>query len=388
MIEIAVPALGMAGSEVYVVEWLRQPGDVVAVGDELALIETDKAQLSLEATGAGVLGEHMVAAETSVPPGQVITHIIEPTDKARPPLPEPSPVPEPAVDEHSARESVQASDRTQAAELDAGPALEHIIAPDEVRARERDPYTNELVPHSLSPRRRAESPVSAERVGEAQGSQVGRPVVGREAESSRAAISASVSKSWAEIPHFAVFKDIRGERLLEVMRSFRVIAPHATFTDVLLKAYALSLMQTTSSTSLDLGLAVGTPAGVAIPVIPAVATSSIVEIADRRRDAVQRANAGRLSMDDTRPATSTLSNLGAMGVDAFTAIVPVGQTSILTVGSLADRPVVEDRMLGVGKVMTVALNVDHRTWDGEHAASVLARLSAIAADPGLLLTLT
>jgi pyruvate dehydrogenase E2 component (dihydrolipoamide acetyltransferase) len=196
-----------------------------------------------------------------------------------------------------------------------------------------------------------------------------------------------VSRSWAEIPHFVVNREIRAEELQAVLRSFRALSSGVTFTDVLLKTFALSLIERFDSTAIHLGLAVATPRGVAIPVLESVATSDLLSIAKARREAVERAIAGRMTAADAVVPHSSVSNLGSYGVDSFTGIVPFGQTSLLTVGAAALRPVVENGSLAVGSTLTLSLNVDHRAWDGQHAAETLARFAAIAAEPRLLLAL-
>jgi len=76
MEEIFIPALGMAMEEATLVEWLKQPGDAVAAGDPVAVIETDKSTLDVEAESAGTLGPHLFEAGGPVPVGAVITHVL------------------------------------------------------------------------------------------------------------------------------------------------------------------------------------------------------------------------------------------------------------------------------------------------------------------------
>src|SRR5262249_37778600 len=103
-------------------------------------------------------------------------------------------------------------------------------------------------------------------------------------------------------------------------------------------------------------------------------------LARARAAAVERARRGRLSADDlgAQPA-STLSNLGAMGVDHFTGVIALGQTSLLTVGRAVPRPAVgPDGGLVVRTTFNATLNVDHRQLDGADAARLLAAVAAAA----------
>lgn len=369
MQEIFVPALGMASTEVHLTEWLKQPGDTIADDDAIALIETDKAELEVRSPGAGILGRHRYEAGTDVPNGATIATLlgIEETEDAAP---------------------AAAAGAASAPGSSAPPVGS---APQEVGlGRRRDPVTGELEPHVQSPRQRsgiALAPATVELAVAARTAPSISPRQDAATDRYRIAVAAAVTRSWNEIPHFVVTRDLRIERLQEVLRGFRIINQEVTFTDVLLKAYALSLIERMGTTDIVLGLAVATPRGVAIPVLTNVAVSSVLAIAKARHAAITRALDSRHSPDDAIIPHSTLSNLGAFGVDSFTAIIPLGQTSILSVGAGAKRPVVVEGVLTVGTTMNVTLNVDHREWDGQHAATVLQKLAAIAAEPSLLIGL-
>jgi len=286
------------------------------------------------------------------------------------------------------------------------PAVRSASGPLRPEDRRRDSLTGEREPYTLSPKQRQtelarveSAPQSAQDDAAPVGSvaqqavSVTPPVTAPAASPAsndryRAAVTQAVSRSWAEIPHFAVNREIRVERLQDVLTGFRAIDSRVTFTDVLLKAFALSLVERFGTTEIDLGLAVATPRGVAIPVLRDVARRDLVSIAGTRKAAVERAMGGQMNADDGVTPRSTLSNLGAYGVDSFTGIVPFGQTSILTTGASSLRPVVENGELTVGSAMNLTLNVDHREWDGQHAAEVLQRFAAVAASPTLLLALS
>lgn len=77
MEEIFVPALGMAMEEATLVEWLKHPGDAVSAGDVLAVVDTDKATIDIEAETTGTLGPHLFPAGAAVPVGSAITHVLE-----------------------------------------------------------------------------------------------------------------------------------------------------------------------------------------------------------------------------------------------------------------------------------------------------------------------
>ncbi|MFS0912002.1 2-oxo acid dehydrogenase subunit E2 [Microbacterium sp. 179-I 3D2 NHS] len=424
-----MPALGMASDSVYLAEWLKQPGDRIEVGDVIANIETDKAELEVESTFAGVLGRHRFPADSEVPSGATIAVVLQEgeTDDggnegsdavagaraadeagAREEAADAGLAPLPSASEPTRSEEERTPEEATLATRDADPARTISSPAASALQREergRDEATGELRSYALSPReRRRRSGVlgEADRDGAAS---ISRPstadvpvvtaMVANERRTSvdaatryRAAVSTAVSRSWAEIPHFSVQRELRVRPLIEVQQMMRALNSNVSLTDVLIKAYAMSLMERFGTRTIDLGLAVATERGVSIPVLRDVALADVLRISELRRDAVGRALNGRSSLDDADTPHSTISNLGAYGVDAFTAIVPFGQTSILSVGTAAERPVVDDGALTVDVTMQATLNVDHRSWDGQHAALVLQKLAAIIAQPALLGALT
>jgi pyruvate dehydrogenase E2 component (dihydrolipoamide acetyltransferase) len=146
----------------------------------------------------------------------------------------------------------------------------------------------------------------------------------------------------------------------------------ATVTDLLLRALALAVTAE-ADTAGDLGLAVATPDGVVIPVVAGVPGLGPAALVAARAAAVARAREGQLSPRDLAAGpVASLSNLGGRGVDSFTGIIPAGQKLLLTTGTIADRPVAVDGLVTVRPSFAATLNVDHRHFDGDNAAMILA----------------
>jgi pyruvate dehydrogenase E2 component (dihydrolipoamide acetyltransferase) len=188
----------------------------------------------------------------------------------------------------------------------------------------------------------------------------------------RHAIAERVSQSWREIPHFAVQREIDAADGSAALATLRAKGLAATYTDLLLRALARALQDTVGGHG-DLGLAVATPAGVMMPVVAGIPSLEPAELVAARSAAVRRGRAGRLNSADlaTEPVAS-LSNLGSRGVDAFTGVIATGQQLLLTVGRVRPRPVAIEGGLGVRPTLIATLNVDHRSFDGDLAADVLA----------------
>ncbi|MGP8206539.1 MAG: 2-oxo acid dehydrogenase subunit E2 [Acidimicrobiales bacterium] len=350
MASITIPSLGIAMSDALLVKWLKQPGEDVAEGDAVAEIETDKALMPLESPVAGKLGPHLFAEEAIVPVGAVIVEVTAEgpdvgRDEVGPARPESvEPAAPSTVPEEKARD---------------------LPAPaDEARGR-----------HALSPRARRLARERAEST-----SDEGVPSPGR-SERFRELIASKVSRAWQEIPHFSVTREVGGEGILATVGELRSLGtePVPTVTDLLLRAHALALEECGLSTG-DVGLAVGTPFGVVVPVVRNVLGLDARGLARARHDAVRRARAGQLRSEDLEATPpSTLSNLGASGVDSFTGVIALGQTSLLTIGRIKPGVVADgERSFSIRPVFSATLNLDHRAVDGTGAARLLVAFAQAA----------
>src|SRR5579862_22135 len=383
----------MAMTEAVLNAWLKNPGDSVVSGEAIAEIETDKSSLDLESPSDGVLGRHLVPAGANVPVGQVIVRVLEPGeaepyDNAGPPA-----AAEPGADAGagvieaggvvgaggSAGSAVAGS--AVAGSAVAGSAVAGSAgaagsarvagapgtpgdAADGVGGEAARTGPAARVPHTLSPRKRRELREQAE----AEAQAAAGPRVSR----FRAAIAERVSESWRTIPHFAVVREVDARGANQALAAMRGNGLPATATDLLLRALALAVTAEADTTG-DLGLVVATPDGVVMPVIAEVPSLGPEALAAARAAAVTRAREGRLSARDLAPGpVASLSNLGGYQVDSFTGIIPAGQKLLLTTGTIADRPVAVDGQVTVRPSFTATLNVDHRYFDGDHAARILA----------------
>jgi pyruvate dehydrogenase E2 component (dihydrolipoamide acetyltransferase) len=171
------------------------------------------------------------------------------------------------------------------------------------------------------------------------------------------------------------------------------LAEKLTYTDLLVKLAALALRKhprlnarwetdrIVLNEAINIGLAVAVEEGLLVPVIHRADHLGLGELAARRTELVSRAQAGKLSLDDLREGTFTISNLGMYGVDAFNAIVNPPQAAILATGRIADRVVPVDGQPAVQPMLTLTLSCDHRVVDGARAAQFLQTLVTFIEDP-------
>jgi pyruvate dehydrogenase E2 component (dihydrolipoamide acetyltransferase) len=372
--DVVMPEIGVSMDEGTLARWLKQPGEAVAAGESIAEIETDKAAVELESPADGVLGRHLVAEGATALVGEALVRILAPGESEDAGAPVAASVP-----------------NTQ-----AQPEVVSMVAAAPPPAPVADGR-----PHRLTPRARRiarEHGIPYEEVGGAgrAGDALARvaaaaaqPAATAPAGAAATApgggfrdlIARKVSEAWTTIPHFAVTREIDCGELLALAAWCKRESMGVTVTDLLLAALARAVA-TPAQPDPALGLAVATDAGVLIPVIRGVVGLGLGGLGAERARAVERARSGRLEAADLNAApVSTLSNLGAFGVDQFTGVIATGQTTLLTVGRIRDRVVVRGRALEARPTMFATLNVDHRALDGSDAAKLLDRFATAAERP-------
>jgi len=133
----------------------------------------------------------------------------------------------------------------------------------------------------------------------------------------------------------------------------------------------------------NLGIAAATPRGLLVPNIKGADTKNLRELAAALADLVATARLGKTQPSDMAHGTVTITNIGALGVDAGTPILNPGESAILAFGAVRQQPWVVDGQIQVREVTQLAMSFDHRLVDGELGSHVLARTGAILADPGV-----
>jgi pyruvate dehydrogenase E2 component (dihydrolipoamide acetyltransferase) len=184
------------------------------------------------------------------------------------------------------------------------------------------------------------------------------------------------------------------ERMVGLMREGEV---KPTVNDVLTRLTAAALMRHRAVNAhfvdgrihrypaANVGIAVATPNGLVVPVIRDADRKSVQEIAAVRADLVARARDGRLMLPDLADGTFTISNLGMYSIEQFVAVLNPPQVAILAVGSIEQRPRVQDGAVIVAPTMTMTLTCDHRAIDGSEGAEFLRDLKAFVESPAVAL---
>jgi pyruvate dehydrogenase E2 component (dihydrolipoamide acetyltransferase) len=377
-ISVVMPALEIAQETGKVISWRKKEGDAVAKGEPLFEVETDKAVMEVESPGDGVLAGINAQAGAEVPVGRTIAWIVRPGEA----IPaEATPIERRRTNTASQPGMSTTESAASRLKIKVSPKARRLAAErgvDLTRLRGSGPG-REILAADISPPADS-SPASQ------QSNAVSRLMAQR------------TTQSWTSVPHFFVVREIDAgalieerERLAPAIQQRRGVK--LTHTDLLIALVARVLLRhpklnatwagerACSNPNVNIGLAVSVSDGVVVPVIRNAQKAELEEIATRRRELIERARAGKLQPADIASGTFTISNLGMLGVDAFTAIITPPQVAILAVGRIANRVVPVDGHAEVRPMMTLTLSSDHRVIDGARAAEFLRDLAAAIANP-------
>jgi pyruvate dehydrogenase E2 component (dihydrolipoamide acetyltransferase) len=379
-IEITVPRLGWSMEEGTFTGWLKQNGDTVRVGEPLFAMESEKVTLDVESLDNGILyvppGAPMPGAIVVV--GQRLGFLLAPDEAAPQTLladqPAVDSLPESAVSTQGpsdlaktptrgGRTPVTPRARRVAAELGIDTTL--------LRGSGRGGRIREADVRAAGSRLAAEAgaiPITTRRRTIARRMMESRQNTAPVTLTSRAEVTALVA--------------LRTEWKLKPCPG-----PVPSYTDILAKLVAIVLEnhpalggrweadQIVLSRKAHIGIAVDTPEGLLVPVLRDVADSSLADLARRSRELIEAARARRLRADDLAGGTFSITNLGGLGIDAFTSIINFPETAVLGVGAIRKEAVVlETGAIGSREQMTLSLTFDHRVVDGAPAARFLHAL--------------
>lgn len=213
----------------------------------------------------------------------------------------------------------------------------------------------------------------------------------------RKAISAAMTRSKREIPHYYLGAELdvsRAVRWLEAENARRPVTERVLFAAVLLRATALALREVPElngffvedtfrpSEAIHVGVAIALrQGGLVAPAIHDTDKKSLVEIMASLQDLVGRVRGGALKASEMSDPTVTLTNLGDQGTDTVFGVIYPPQVALVGFGTMRERPFAENGMLGVRPIITASLAADHRVSDGHRGARFLATLGRLLANP-------
>jgi len=432
MAEIVMPRLSDSMEEGTILQWLKQVGDEVAVGDELVEIETDKANMAYESDVAGALSEILVQEGETVAIGTPIAMVGdasevssrdgEGTDRtAAGPVAAGDPPPPPVAKASSGAvpptapptgEAINApptsngdGERPKAspvarriakekgldlARLEGSGPGGRIVKADVEKAEQ----TGETGFEPATARHTTEAPAAAA----APGPETAKGTVSYEDPSKlQSTVARRMSESKATAPHFYLEAEIDMSRLVAARGQIKAGAKEGdvvpSFNDMVVKACALALREHPRANGayrdgrfelysrVNVGVAVAARDALVVPTIFDADQKNLRQIAGDSRALAQRVRDGQITPPELSGATFTVSNLGMFGIDSFAAVINPPQAAILAVGAISERPVVRDGQTTTAHLMRVNLACDHRILYGAPAAEFLARIKTLLEEP-------
>jgi pyruvate dehydrogenase E2 component (dihydrolipoamide acetyltransferase) len=433
-----VPEVAAGATEVILAEWLVKAGDSVKAGDPVAVIETEKAVVEVEAEADAVLLKALVEPGSTVEVGSPMAlmgtadevsadldallaglgvaaataataaeprHVV-PEAEAESPAPgqEPAPQqqqaapPQPVGGADPGRVFVSPIARKLL--KDAGLAVEGIegTGPNgRIRRRDVEPIIVAARAAQAAP---AAAPTTAPR---APAAAAAKPAVGAgwtEVPHSRlrTAVARRLTESKQQVPHFYV----RRTAVLDDLLALRAQVNEAARTkisvnDFLIRAIAVAHTTVPEANviwtddamrqfdSVDISVAIASDKGLVTPVLRGVEKLSLSAISAQVKEFVAKANAGKLAQSDLEGGSVSISNLGMFGVEEFSAIINPPQSAILAVGAGRRAPAVVGDKVKVRTAVELVLSVDHRAIDGALAAQWMAALVEAIEQPMRLL---
>ncbi len=384
--EVIMPALSPAQETGILIEWFKEEGDLIEKGEPLMEVETDKANVEVEATTTGILANITVNLGDEIPVGKVIALIL--------------------ADGESAPESKKeySSSETKVSEEDTAQLQTTISNPLDPSA---NLSTNKIV---ASPKVRQYAKKEGIDLSFIMGSGPNGVILMEDVLVSQSSTETEendiptskgwrlmadrLTESWSSAPHFNLVRHLDVSNLVTYKKQVQEKnSNRLTYTDLLIKLVSITLKEhprinaswidnkIVKNSEINVGLAVDFDGGLIVPVIHKTDELSLGEITNRRKDLITRTQAGKLRSGDLDRGTFTISNLGMFDVDSFNAIINPPQAAILAVGRIVDKVVPVDGLPEVRPILTLNLSFDHRVVDGVRGAEFLKTLSNLIENP-------
>ncbi len=431
--KVVLAKLSPTMEEGTIVKWTKNEGDAIKVGDVLAEIETDKANMEMEALGDGILRKVLVPAGGKAPVGTLIGVIAgadediaallaeakgagpataaTPSPAAPPAKAAPAAVtpPAPATSLAAPAAAAPVARAEQAGRVKASPLARAMAAERQLplasiagtgpggRIVKRDIESYVPAPPLVAPA--AAATASTQRKRPAIPVPTVKPGTAIPLSGMRRTIAKRLSESMFTAPHFYVTVEIDMDAASALREQIQEAEDaKVSYNDLVVKACARALARfptvnaswtgeaIQTHAEVHVGVAVSLPDGLLTPVVRNADRKSLLEISREIKDLATRARDRKLQPQEFAGSTFTVSNLGMFDVSEFTAIINPPESCILAVGAVKKVPVVVDDELTIGQRMRLTLSSDHRVVDGALAAQFLAEVRRLLESPvGLLL---
>jgi len=402
--EVKVPVLGESITEATLGQWLKKPGEPVAVDEPIASLETDKVAVEVPSPVAGIMGAYAVEEGATVNVGAVIASIDAGTGAAAAPAAAASAV-APAVTSTAAPAPAAASENS---DLPLSPAVRRLVLelgidPSKIKGTGKDGrLTKEDVvaaakgaPAPAATSASTATPTASAPAGARQEERVKMTRL-------RQTIAKRLKSAQDTAALLTTFNDVDMSAVIEARATYKDLfeKKHGVrlgFMGFFTKAVALAARDVPAVNAqidgdeivyhnyLDVSVAVSAPNGLVVPVVRNADAMSFAQIEKAIGDFGAKAKAGALTMEDMSGGTFTISNGGVFGSLMSTPIINPPQSAVLGLHRIEDRAVVRDGQVVVRPMMYLALSYDHRLIDGREAVTFLKIVKEAIEDPTRLL---
>jgi pyruvate dehydrogenase E2 component (dihydrolipoamide acetyltransferase) len=425
--KVQMPKLSDTMEEGKILKWLKKEGEKVEQGEVLAEVESDKADMELEAFDSGTLLKIVVPEGKGAGVGKVIAIIGEKGEdidellkgesdgeepkEAEPEEEEKKKEEKEPKEEEKIREKTEKKDvsREEQPEKSGKPATrgDGGIKTSPLARRMADEHGLDLTaiggtgPEGRIVKRDIEKALE-EGVGAAKaasGERVGPVAETIELTGMRKAIARRMTDSKTSVPHFYLTVEVDMERAMEMRKRINDMQQETkvSFTDIIIKIAAQVLTRHPRVNAywagdsikrrgdIHIGLAVALEEGLITPVIRNCDRKGLIRISQEAKDYAERARNKKLKPDEYEGGCITISNLGMFDIQEFSAIINPPESAILATGSIVEKPVVRNNEITIGRTMRVTMSCDHRVVDGAVGAEFLRDFKRMLEDPALTL---
>jgi len=394
---VKVPQMAESISEGTLKSWSKQVGDTVAADEEVATIETDKIDVSVNAPTSGTIVKILANEEDTVTVGQDL-FVIEAGEagasSAAPPKEEKK--------EETKETKEESKDTTEPADqqVDKSVPKDTTPAPSEKVQDTKSPQKNKDVEKTAAKEPKREQASKKEAPPPAAAGSRGETRV--KMNRMRLRIAERLKESQNAAASLTTFNEIDMSSLMEMRKKFKdsVLKEHDVklgFMSAFAKACSFALREIPAANAyiegdeivyhdyVDLSVAVATPKGLVTPVVRNAEGMNFVDIEKEINRLGKKARDGKLTLEDMAGGTFTISNGGVFGSLYGTPIINLPQSAVLGMHAVKDRPVVVDGQIVIRPIMVVALTYDHRLLDGREAVTFLVKVKEYIEDPRKML---
>lgn len=435
--EIFMPKLSSTMEVGTLLQWFKEEGESVDIGEPLFEIMTDKINIEVEAYDRGILLKKYFQPDDQIPVNQVIGYIGEPGEKV--------PDEPPALSEESNEQSVEKTEQSETNEdavevksnengkVRATPAARRLAKEAKVDLRnivgsgpkgrihlkdvkqyletekaqpKASPLARKIAEHENIDLKALQGSGAGGKVMkqdvinaiQASSQKAQQPEVRKKLSGLRKVVADRMVQSAFTAPHVTLASDIDMTKAIEMRTALLPVVEkqtgfRLTYTDIIIKAVGTALSRFPEvnvhlehdeiiyKNEVNVGVAVAVKDGLMVPVIKQVEQKGLAAICAEAKDLSKRAREQKLRPDELKGSTFTISNLGMYPIDVFTPIINQPEIAILGVGRTQEKPVVVNGEIVIRPMMTVSLSFDHRVIDGAPAAEFLAEVKRILENP-------